>query len=203
MKPDPDASLRETWQTLEKLVDEGKVRHIGVSNYKKEEVAELLTYARIKPAVNQIELHPRLPQGALVNFCQQNGIVVTAYSPLGRGGVKGAGMLEDQRVLRIAASHGVSPASVLLRWNLQRQVAVIPKSISADRIAQNALEPWSFQLTRDEVAQLDTLSAQPGRFCTAPWSTFDDRTASDRIASDLITTAANLVFSVVSVDVTS
>ena len=73
----------------------------GVSNFKESELAELLAYARIKPAVNQIELHPRLPQTALVDYCQRNGIGVTAYSPLGRGGVKKAGLLTDPTVMDI------------------------------------------------------------------------------------------------------
>ena len=70
MKPDARASLKEAWQTLEALVDAGKIRNIGVSNYKQSELEELLSYARIKPAVNQIELHPRLPQQELVSYCQ-------------------------------------------------------------------------------------------------------------------------------------
>ena len=127
MKPDAQASLRETWQTLERLVDAGKIKHIGVSNYNEAELKELLSYARIRPAVNQIELHPRLPQTQLVEYCQGHGICVTAYSPLGRGGKTKAGLLTNPTVAQVAAVHGVSPASVLLRWNLQRGVVVIPE----------------------------------------------------------------------------
>jgi len=84
MKPDAQASLCGAWQTLEQLVGEGKIKHIGVSNYNQAEMKELLSYARIRPAINQIELHPRLPQMQLVKFCQSHNIGVTAYSPPGR-----------------------------------------------------------------------------------------------------------------------
>ena len=200
MRPDRKASLREAWQTMEALVDEGKCRNIGISNFKQSEVEDVLSYARIKPAVNQVELHPRLPQTELVTFCQKSGIAVTAYSPLGRGDVKKAGMLSSPTVQQIATTHGVSPASVLLRWNMQRGVAVIPKSANPARVAQNAREPWSFALSADEIGALSTLE-DGGRFCTAPWSTFDDRTTQDKLLSSTLTGVASAVFSVVSLDV--
>jgi alcohol dehydrogenase (NADP+) len=201
MKADAAASLRECWQTLEALHDEGKVRNIGVSNYKEAELEELLDYARIRPAINQIELHPRLPQTSLVQYCQAKGIGVTAYSPLGRGNVKAAGLLSNPTVASIAETHAVSPASVLLRWNLQRDVVVIPKSVSPARIAQNVQQPWSFRLTAEETAALDALE-DGGRFCTAPWSTFDDKTRSERLVSAALTGAARVIFSVASLDIT-
>ena len=201
MKPDSGASLRECWETLETLVDEGKVRNIGVSNYKEAELAELLGYARIPPAVNQIELHPRLPQKSLVDYCQSRGVAVTAYSPLGRGNVKKAGLLANPTVVRIADSHGVSPASVLLKWNVQRNVVVIPKSVNPGRIDQNVRQPWTLQLSADEIAALDGLE-DGGRFCTAPWSTFDDRKASDKVLTTVLTTLARGIFSVASLDIT-
>uniref|UniRef100_A0A7S2H8S5 NADP-dependent oxidoreductase domain-containing protein n=1 Tax=Octactis speculum TaxID=3111310 RepID=A0A7S2H8S5_9STRA len=202
MKPDASASLQETWRTLEALVDEGKVRNIGVSNYNEVELRDLLSYARIKPAVNQVELHPRLPQVSLVNFCAQNGIAVTAYSPLGRGDLKGASLLSDPIVGKIAKAHAVSPASVILRWNLERGVAVIPKSVTPSRIRSNAREPLTFALDRDEISELNGL-ADGVRFCTAPWSTFDDRTPVDRAVSTVLRNVASAVFSVASVDITS
>jgi diketogulonate reductase-like aldo/keto reductase len=103
------------WETLESLVDEGKIRNIGVANYNQRELRELLSYARIKPALNQIEIHPRLPQWDLVRFCHEQKIATTAYSPLGRGA-----LIDEPTIVHLAATHGVSPASVLLRWNLQR-----------------------------------------------------------------------------------
>ena len=115
MMPDAGASLRAMWETLESLVDEGKIRNIGVANYNQRELRELLSYARIKPALNQIEIHPRLPQWDLVRFCHEHKIATTAYSPLGRGA-----LIDEPTIVHLAATHGVSPASVLLRWNLQR-----------------------------------------------------------------------------------
>lgn len=201
MRPDAAASLKECWQTLEQLVDEGKVRHIGVSNFKQSELENLLAYARVPPAVNQIELHPRLPQTQLVDFCRKQGIGMTAYSPLGRGDVKQAGLLSSPVVLQIAQSHAVSPASVLLRWNIQRGVVVIPKSVTSERIRRNCQEPWTFSLRANEVAALDALE-DGGRFCTAPWSTFDDRTASDALTTRVLTGVASVLFRVVPLDVT-
>lgn len=202
MKPDPRASLKEAWQTMEQLVDEGKVKNIGVSNYNEAELAELLSYARIKPAVNQVELHPRLPQTSLVSYCQQNDIAVTAYSPLGRGNVKGAGMLDDPVVQNIASTHGVSPASVLLRWNIQRNVIVIPKTANPTRAARNENEPWTFALSQEEMTRLKQLE-DGGRFCTAPWSTFSDRSVQDRVASQALQALAGVVFSFTKLDVTA
>jgi len=201
MKPDPQASLRETWQTLEKLVDAGKIKHIGVSNYNEAEVKELLSYARIRPAVNQIELHPRLPQTQLVKYCQSNDICVTAYSPLGRGSKTKAGLLTNPTVMQIAAVHGVSPASVLLRWNVQRGVVVIPKSVTPARIRQNLEEPWSFRLSDQELATMATID-DGARFCSPPWSTFGDRTRRDDIFTSCLTRLASGVFAVASLDIT-
>jgi len=202
MKPDRGASIRECWQTLEALVDEGKCKHIGLSNFKESEIAEVLGYARIKPAVLQVELHPRLPQTSLVDYCQKRNIAATAYSPLGRGDVKKAGLLSSPVVQEIASDKGVSPAAVLLRWNVQRGVVVIPKSANPARVQQNVQQPWSFTLNAEEVGALDAL-ADGGRFCTAPWSTFDDRTVSDNLLTGVITGAASAIFSVASIDVTS
>ena len=201
MKPDAQASLRETWQTLEKLVDAGKIKHIGVSNYNEAEVKELLSYARIRPAVNQIELHPRLPQTQLVKYCQSNDVCVTAYSPLGRGSKTKAGLLTNPTVTQIAAVHGVSPASVLLRWNVQRGVVVIPKSVTPARIRQNLEEPWSFRLSDPELAAMATID-DGARFCSPPWSTFGDRTRRDDIFTSCLTRLASGIFAVASLDIT-
>ena len=116
--------------------------------------------------------------------------------------MKKAGLLQAPVVQKIAHGKGVSPAAVLLRWNLQRGVAVIPKSANPMRVQQNVQQPWSFTLNTDEIAELDSL-ADGARFCTAPWSTFDDRTASDKLLTGVITGAASAIFSVASLDVTS
>ena len=201
MRPDEGASIKECWRTLEALVDEGKIKHIGVSNFNEDELRALLSYARIAPAVNQIELHPRLPQAQLVEFCQNQGMGVTAYSPLGRGSLKMAGLLTNPTVQQLAETHAVSPASVLLRWNIQRGVVVIPKSVTPGRIERNCREPWTFALGAEEIASLDKLE-DGARFCTAPWSTFDDRTSTDRLVSRTLTGVASAIFRVVPLDIT-
>ena len=141
MQDDPDASLAECWEALERAMDEGLVRGVGVSNFSERQLAELIRVARVKPAVNQIEIHPRLPQTELVRYCQSQGVQVTAYSPLARGG----GLLDHPAVVRVATRLGVTPAQAALRWNVQNGVVVIPKSVTPARIAQNA-DIFGFEL---------------------------------------------------------
>ena len=146
-------ALKECWQTMESLVDEGKCKAIGISNYYEDDVADLLSYARVKPACNQIELHPRLPQDALVEYCKRQGMVVTAYSPFGRG-ARG-GMLDHAVVAAIARKHGVAASSVLLGWSLARGVPALPKSVTPARIAQNnSDEVRGLALDADDVRAL-------------------------------------------------
>mmetsp|Transcript_2206 Transcript_2206/g.8070 ORF Transcript_2206/g.8070 Transcript_2206/m.8070 type:complete len:204 (-) Transcript_2206:6-617(-) len=201
MKPDGKASLREAWSTLERLVDAGKIRTLGVANYDEAALDELLSYARYPPAVNQIELHPHLPQRKLLAYCRANDIAVTAYSPLGRGNVKGAGLLTDPAVIAIASKRGVEPASVLLRWNTQRGVAVIPKSVSPIRIKSNSLEPLTFCLADDEIAALDALETG-ARYCQAPWQTFEGGDADMKALGNVLPIIARLVFLIPWLDIT-
>merc|ERR1719240_453099 len=108
-------------------------------------------------------------------------------------------MIEHPTVRQIAATHSVSPASVVLRWNIQRDVVVIPKSVKPARIRQNLQEPWTFELSSYEIRKLDALS-NGERFCKAPWSTFQDRTAVDRVFTGTLSFLARGVFSVASLD---
>lgn len=200
LKPDNHASLKECWQTLELLVDAGKIRHIGVSNYNQSEIEQLLSYARIKPTVNQIELHPRLPQSSLVSYCQSQGIVVTAYCPLGRGGKNG--LLVHPVVAAIAARCGVPPASVVLRWIVDRGVAVVPKSSNPTRQSSN-IELWSFTLSAAETAELDALS-DGARIVRVPWNSFDDcRSPTDYALYAVARVVCAVVFTVLRIDITS
>lgn len=135
--------LMETWEAMEKLVDAGKARHIGVSNYSLPKLEAHLE-ARIVPEMNQVELHPYLQQSELVAFGQSHGIHMTGYSPLGSAdrpdGMKAADepvLLADPEIARIANEVGATPAQVLLAWGLQRGTSVIPKSVNKDRMAQN------------------------------------------------------------------
>jgi alcohol dehydrogenase (NADP+) len=153
-----------TWEGMEALVDQGLCRHIGVSNFSLTKLQSLVASARIKPEMNQVELHPYLQQTALLEYCQHQGIQMTAYSPLGSpdrpDSLKAADepvLMADPIIGQIASRHGVSPAQVLISWAIHRGTAVIPKSVNPERIAQNlaaaevSLSPADLQA----IAQLD------------------------------------------------
>ena len=142
----------ETWRALVELRDEERVRSIGVSNFQRHHLETILEDSGVVPVLNQIELHPYLQQRELRAFHAERGIVTQAWSPLGRGAV-----LADETIVAIAAEHGVSPAQVILRWHLDLGVAVIPKSVTPDRIRAN-LQVDGFALTPDDhdrIAALD------------------------------------------------
>lgn len=146
---DDMVSLKElpvetTWAAMEALVDNNLTRQIGVSNFSVKKLQDLIGKARYKPAMNQIELHPYLQQNEMLAFCQQQGIYLTAYSPLGSfdrpAGLKAEDepvLLEDPVILEIADRHGASPAQVLISWALHRDTVVIPKSVNPERLKQN------------------------------------------------------------------
>lgn len=154
-------SVRETWEAMEVLVQKGLVKNIGVANFTAPMLVDLLSYAKILPAVNQIELHPYNAQTNLVEFCQYKNIIVTAYSPLGRPGViKEIGtellLIEDPNILAIAKTHGKSPAQVLIRWAMQRNTIVIPKSTNPENIKAN-INVFDFELSEQEMASISKL----------------------------------------------
>ncbi|KAH8388449.1 hypothetical protein KR093_006568 [Drosophila rubida] len=164
MVPDVSTNHAATWVEMEKLVANGLTKSIGVSNFDQEQVARLLKNCKIRPANNQIEHHVYLQQRELVDFCKAEGVVVTAYSPLGSKGIAkfnaGAGLVRDlpdlmdiPEVKEIAAAHGKTPAQVLLRWIIDTGVVAIPKSINPERLKQN-LNVFDFKLTDEEVAKL-------------------------------------------------
>lgn len=138
-----EVPLGETWGALEDCVRAGLCRHIGVSNFSARKVEGLLG-ASIPPAVNQVELHPYLQQRQLLDWCRKNGVLVTAYSPLGSGDrparMKKSDepeLLREPVVVSIAEKLGASPAQVLIRWAIQRGTIVIPKSADPGRMAEN------------------------------------------------------------------
>eukprot|EP00842_Homolaphlyctis_polyrhiza_P000999 jgi/Hompol1/18/HPOL_002707-RA len=135
-KIDDTVTIEQTWREMEKLYDEGKAKAIGVSNFNIRKLKELLAVARIKPAVNQVELHPYLPQNELVEFCKKEGILVTAYSPLGSTPGPDS-VLNDPVVLDVAQRNGKTPAQVLVSWAIQRGTQVIPKTVTPERIVEN------------------------------------------------------------------
>jgi alcohol dehydrogenase (NADP+) len=130
--------IADTWAVLEAAVERGLCRHIGVSNFGMDTLYGLLGQARIRPAMNQVELHPYLQQNQLFSFCQAHGVHLTGYSPLGTPAVaSGPPLLEDPTITAIASRRGLTPAQVVLRWALQRGTAVIPKSVTPARLAEN------------------------------------------------------------------
>ncbi|KAJ3309551.1 hypothetical protein HDV04_005934 [Boothiomyces sp. JEL0838] len=153
--------IKQTWKEMEKLVDQGKARSIGVSNFTVDLLKQLLQSCRIKPVVNQVELHPYLPQNQLVQFCKENGIVLTGYSPLG-GRPKPESIINDPVVADIAKRNGKTPAQVLISWGVQRGTCVIPKSSNEERIKSNF---QVFQLSQKDFDLLNELgTSNPKRF---------------------------------------
>ncbi|GAA3446138.1 aldo/keto reductase [Planomonospora venezuelensis] len=144
----------ETWRALERLCAEGRVRAVGVSNFTVETLDRLLGEAGIVPAVNQIELHPMLPQAELRGYHAEHGIVTEAWSPLGQG----RGLLEEPVLAELAAKHGRSPAQVVLRWHLQLGGVVIPKSVTPSRIAEN-IDVFDFVLDPGDMAAIAVLDS--------------------------------------------
>ncbi|MEC0553657.1 aldo/keto reductase [Bacillus haynesii] len=140
------------WKALETLYEQGRVKAIGVSNFHIHHLEDLLKDAAVKPAINQVEYHPRLTQKELQTFCRLHGIQLQAWSPLMQGQLLSHPLLKD-----IADKHGKTPAQVILRWDLQNGVITIPKSTKAERIAQNA-DIFDFELTIEEMKQIDGLN---------------------------------------------
>ncbi|CAI5720019.1 hypothetical protein KXD40_004235 [Peronospora effusa] len=148
-----DPKLRaDTWRALEDLQTEGVLRDIGVSNFGIPHLAKLAETWRIKPAVNQIELHPWLTRKLLVKYCQENDILLQAFSPLAR--VK---KIEDPRLVEIAKEVQATPAQVLIAWDLAKNFTTLPKSVHEARQKEN-LEAVNVKLTPEQVARLDALN---------------------------------------------
>ncbi|KAI9227935.1 MAG: putative glycerol dehydrogenase [Piptocephalis tieghemiana] len=132
-KREPGVNFRDTWRAMEDLLKTGKVKAIGVSNFDIPHLQRLLGQCKVKPAVNQVELHPLLPQPELMEFCAKEGIHLSAYSPLGRG----KSLLEDPRIKQVAQRYGNDPAQAVLSWGIQRGTSVLPKSVTPKRIEEN------------------------------------------------------------------
>ena len=131
--------LIETWKAFEEIQKTGLTKHIGVSNFNIPKLQQLITTATIAPEVNQVELHPYLGQQELVDYCAENSILLTAYSPLGSHHLinSQAGLTREKVVIVMAERNNCTPAQILLAWGMQRGISVIPKSTNAERIKEN------------------------------------------------------------------
>ena len=175
--------LSDTWGAMEKLLEQGLVKRIGVCNYTSGLLHDLFAYARIKPVVLQIESHPRLTQEALLRLARQYGLAVTAFSPLGAASYVELDMAGDSDsvliepvVAEAAARLHRSPAQIVLRWAVQRGTAVIPKTSRRERLREN-LALFDFSLNEEEMAGISALNRNrrfndPGVFCEAAFNTF-------------------------------
>lgn len=141
----------ETWRALEKLYRDGYVRAIGVSNFHTHHLEDLRQNSEIIPAVNQVEFHPLLTQKELLGYCQENGIQMEAWSPLMQGN------LDHPLLVELGQKYGKSPAQIIIRWDLEKKVVTIPKSITPARIAQNA-DVFDFSLAAEDVEKINALN---------------------------------------------
>lgn len=142
----------ETWRAVGKIASDGRARAIGVSNFKAPHLERLMAETGVIPAVNQVELHPWLQQPLLREFHDKHEIITEAWSPLARGGE----LLADETITTIAGKHGKTPAQVVLRWHIEMNHMVIPKSVTPQRIAEN-IDAFDFALDAHDVAAIATL----------------------------------------------
>lgn len=144
-------TYKETYRALEELYDQGRVRAIGVSNFQSHHLEDLMGACRIKPMVNQIELHPLLTQKKLLMFCRKEGIQVQSWRPLMQG------RLDVPAIAELASKYGKTPAQIILRWHLQQGVVTIPKSVNEARIRENA-DIFDFELAPEDMVLIDSLN---------------------------------------------
>lgn len=175
--------IQETWQAMEELVDEGLIKNIGICNFTTGLMSDLLSYARIRPSVLQVELHPYLTQEKLLRYCQQENIAVTGFSPLGALSYVPIGMAEkndsvlDEPVVKeIAERLDRTPAQIVLRWGVQRGTALVAKTSNKERLQEN-LSLFDFELTDEEMQSISDLDQHrrfndPGDFGPAAFNTF-------------------------------
>jgi diketogulonate reductase-like aldo/keto reductase len=141
----------ETWKALEEIYEKGKVKAIGISNFLVHHLDEFLPECKIMPAVNQVEFHPELLQPDLLEYCQKRGIQLEAWSPIMKGRVNDIPLMQE-----LGVKYGKKPVQIVLRWDIQKGVVTIPKSIVAERIISNA-DIFDFELSEDDMAKIDKL----------------------------------------------
>lgn len=150
--PGTENKYVDTWKAMEQLYNEGKVRNIGVSNFKIEHMDILLEQATVKPVINQVEFHPYLNQKELRDYLAEKQIAVESWSPLMNGEI-----LTNDVINEIAEKHGKSPAQIIIRWNIDNDVVVIPKSVTPERIEEN-LNVYDFSLDEEDLYKIEQLN---------------------------------------------
>ncbi|XP_058730111.1 NADP-dependent D-sorbitol-6-phosphate dehydrogenase-like [Vicia villosa] len=170
---DTTISLETTWHAMEGLVSTGLVRSIGISNYDIFLTRDCLAYSKIKPAVNQIETHPYFQRESLVKFCQKHGICVTAHTPLGGAAANTewfgtVSCLDDQVLKGLAEKYKKTAAQIALRWGIQRNTVVIPKTSKLDRLKEN-FQVFDFELSKEDADLISNMDKkyrtnQPAKF---------------------------------------
>ncbi|XP_022747814.1 NADP-dependent D-sorbitol-6-phosphate dehydrogenase-like [Durio zibethinus] len=170
---DTTISLETTWHAMEDLVSKGLVRSIGISNYDIFLTRDCLAYSKVKPAVNQIETHPYFQRDCLVKFCQKHGICVTAHTPLGGATANTewfgtVSCLDDPILKGLAEKYKKTVAQIVLRWGIQRNVVVIPKTSKFERLQEN-FQVFDFELAKEDMDLIKTVDRkyrtnQPARF---------------------------------------
>ena len=147
-----EGKFNDSWKAMEEIYESGRAKAIGVSNFHQHHIEELMKTAKIKPMVDQIELHPTLTQVELREFLAKEDIAVEAWSPLGQGKI-----LQNPTLVEIAEKHDKSAAQVIIRWHLQSDSIVIPKSVHEERIKEN-FDVFNFDLNDDEMKRIDALN---------------------------------------------
>ena len=156
----PFGDVFGTWRDMVKLYQEGKVRAIGISNFYVDRMVKFCEFNEVKPMVNQMERHPLNQNVELQKWETEYGIVPEAWAPFGEGR---GGLFENPALVEIGQAHGKTTAQVMLRWNLQRSVAVIPKSVHRERMEQN-LDVFDFELSAEEMARIAKLDTKTSSF---------------------------------------
>lgn len=179
-----EVPIIETWEAMVEAKKQGLIKHIGVSNFSIKKLKDLMSKTDEKPEMNQVELHPFLPQNELVKFCKDNNIHLTAYSPLGSGDRSASmkaenepSLLEEPTIKKIAEKHKASPAQVLIKWAVDRDTAVIPKSTSRDHIISN-LESINLQLDDQDMKDIANIDRSfryvTGEFFVTPGNPYNN-----------------------------
>lgn len=151
----------ETWRAMEELYEQGKVKAIGVCNFKKHHLEELMKTARIKPMVNQIQLHPKLTEEDMIQYCKEEDIQIISWGPLMRGEIFNIQLLKG-----LADKYNRTIPQLTLRWNIEKGLIPIPKSSSKNRIQEN-FNIFDFELTKEDIVKIDDLNINE-RFSSPP-----------------------------------